>query len=188
LCPQPVYRHGAQVGDDVYVSGCLGDAAAGLKLWLDGISHSKELSGDESYLVSRFHRPTPRVELGMALKGIAHAMLDISDGLLSDLTHIAKASQVSVVIDECNLPLSESVLRCFDQPQAVRWALSGGDDYELAFTAPSDMRQELENIALDLGVRLTRIGQVIQSDDEHKVFVSNASEAIVTTGYNHFSD
>jgi len=192
LTANPVYRSGAQVGDDVYVSGCLGDAAAGLKLWLDGIRNPD--SSDQCYLIERFHRPTPRIELGEALATVATAMLDVSDGLVADLSHVATASQCAIELDAGKLPLSESLLKAVDQNQAKTWALSGGDDYELAFTVPSSQRDVLKQISEELGVSLTRIGSVKSPGNANKnnanknlVNVINGPEAIKTSGYNHFA-
>ena len=187
LTANPVYRSGAQVGDDVYVSGGLGDAAAGLKLWLDGIR--KPQSPDQCYLIERFHRPTPRIELGEALASVANAMLDVSDGLVADLSHIATASECIIEVDADKLPLSKSLLNTVDLDQAAIWALSGGDDYELAFTAPSSQRNRLEKISVALGVPLTRVGSVKPQTDAGKslVKVINGPNEIKASGYNHFA-
>ncbi|GLQ33441.1 thiamine-phosphate kinase [Litoribrevibacter albus] len=191
LCPHPVYRDGAQVGDDVYVSGSLGDAAAGLHLWLDRDSRSAASthahSKDEDFLIQRFHKPTPRIVLGQALSGIASAMLDVSDGLLADLRHIAEASGVSVVVDAQSLPISDALSRCFEMPQANEWALTGGDDYELAFTAPPDMEQKLQAVAKQSGIAITKIGRIETVNDTQKVSVENANVDLTRLGYNHFS-
>ena len=186
LTANPVYRNGAQVGDDVYVSGCLGDAAAGLKLWLDGIR--KPESPDQCYLIERFHRPTPRIELGEALASVANAMLDISDGLVADLSHMATASECIIEVDADKLPLSKSLLNTVDLDQAKIWALSGGDDYELAFTAASSQRNRLEKISAALGLPLARVGSVKpQTDAGSLVKIINGPKEIKASGYNHFA-
>lgn len=187
LTANPVYRSGAQVGDDVYVSGGLGDAAAGLKLWLDGIR--KPQSPDQCYLIERFHRPTPRIELGEALASVANAMLDVSDGLVADLSHMATASECIIEVDADKLPLSKSLLNTVDLDQATIWALSGGDDYELAFTVASSQRNRLKKISATLGVPLTRVGSVKPQTDAGKslVKVINGPKEIEASGYNHFA-
>ncbi len=195
LCPQPVYREGACPGDDVYVSGTLGDAAAGLKLWLNREERHKDHNPaqSDSYLIERFHRPTPRIALGQALAGVATAMLDVSDGLLADLSHIAEASQVQLTVDARRLPLSSALVERFGESQASEWALTGGDDYELAFTAPRSAREILRQIAEKLGIQLTRIGQVAERDEmssgeRGSVQVEHALIELGQVGYNHFPD
>ena len=128
-------RGGARPGDRVCVSGTLGDAAAGLAL------ENGELvvEPDEAeYLSSRFHRPTPRLTLGQELLGRASSCIDISDGLLADAGHVASASGVAIRIEADSLPLSPVLLGLADRPQSLRWALAGGDDYELCFTLPGE--------------------------------------------------
>ena len=130
---QVLLRSGARPGDRVCVSGTLGDAAAGLALETGGLSVSLE---NAEYLASRFHRPMPRLALGRQLLGLATACIDISDGLLADAGHVASASGVRIAIEADWLPLSPALLALEDRDQALRWALAGGDDYELCFTLP----------------------------------------------------
>jgi thiamine-monophosphate kinase len=126
-------RSGAAVGDQVLVSGTPGDAAAGLAFlreqWQPQAAHAE-------YLYQRYYRPTPRLALGQALLGVATAAIDISDGLLADAGHIADASGVGMLLDPGRLPLSPALRSHPDGDQALRWALAGGDDYELCFTLP----------------------------------------------------
>ena len=126
-------RGGAKVGDGVYVSGTLGDAAGALAFlqekWQPEPQHAE-------YLWSRFYRPRARLELGVALQGLATAAIDVSDGLLADAGHIAAASGVAIVIDPALIPLSESLRSHDSRQQVLQWALTGGDDYELCFTLP----------------------------------------------------
>jgi thiamine-monophosphate kinase len=126
-------RGGAKVGDGVYVSGTLGDAAGALAFlqekWQPEPQHAE-------YLWSRFYRPRARLELGVALQGLATAAIDVSDGLLADAGHIAAASGVAIVIDPALIPLSKALLSQDSRQQALQWALTGGDDYELCFTLP----------------------------------------------------
>lgn len=130
---QGLLRSGAQVGDQVYVSGTLGDAAAGLALLNGEWRTSPEAT---EYLVERYTRPRARLELGQALLGRATAAIDISDGLLQDAGHIAAASGVALHINHLRLPFSEALNTHSNPKTALGWALGGGDDYELCFTLP----------------------------------------------------
>ena len=141
-----IRRSGAQVGDAIWVTGTLGDAAAGLQ----------QLSGEsqDAFLVSRFARPTARVNAGAALSGLANSAIDISDGLVADLSKILEASGVGAEIDIDCLPISESLLQAVGREQAVRFAATGGDDYELCFTMLPDQDPP------DLGCPVMRIGRI----------------------------
>jgi len=130
---QALLRGGACVGDDVYVSGYLGDAAGALAL-LAG--EWQPLPEHAEYLLDRFNRPRARLQLGLQLLGIATAAIDISDGLLADAGHVAAASGVRVVIDPALLPVSPALASHTSAAQVQRWALAGGDDYELFFCLP----------------------------------------------------
>lgn len=123
-------RSGARIGDTVYVSRTLGDAAAGLSL-----IKSSNTDDDTQYLVDRFLYPTPRVSLGQRLRGQASAAIDVSDGLIADLGHICQQSGCGAEIDVAKLPLSDAILARVDRDAAIVFALQGGDDYELCFTA-----------------------------------------------------
>jgi thiamine-monophosphate kinase len=126
-------RAGARPGDRVVVSGTFGDAAAALELLAERWRPDPR---DGEYLLRRFYRPQPRLALGQALLDVASAAIDVSDGLLADLGHIAAASAVAIDVEAAAVPLS-GVLRAHPDPQTARaWALGGGDDYELAFTLP----------------------------------------------------
>ena len=127
-------RTGARAGDDLYVSGTLGDAAAALA-FLGGEWQPAPEAGE--FLLDRFNRPRPRIELGLELLGRATAAIDISDGLLADAGHIADASGVKLRIEPELLPLSPALRACPDRQVALHWALAGGDDYELCFTLPA---------------------------------------------------
>ena len=122
-------RDGARPGDRVCVSGTLGDAAAALAILEERWHPGPEAAEG---LLERFHRPAPRLALGLALRGAATAAIDVSDGLLADLGHIAASSGVAIALDSGALPLSPALAAAGEQGRA--WALSGGDDYELAFT------------------------------------------------------
>lgn len=173
-------RGGAQVGDSVFVSGTLGDAAGGLAV-LEG--HYRPEPDAAEYLEQRFFRPSPRLELGMLLLGAgpgksgevgarASAAIDISDGLLADAAHIAAASGVRIVLNAEQLPLSSALQAHPDRDQALRWALAGGDDYELCFCLPS---------GASAPAGCTRVGEVVAGEG-----VSCPGFDALTVGYNHF--
>lgn len=146
-------RDGAQAGDDVWVSGTLGDAAAGLAQWKAG-------DPSDAFLRTRLDRPTPRVALGQSLGGIATACIDLSDGLLADLGHICRASSVGARIDVEVLPTSEALATGFDVATRRHLQATGGDDYELCFTALPTRRQDVLVAACSSGVAVTRIGGI----------------------------
>jgi len=156
---QSILRSGAQVGDDLYVSGHLGDARLALEAFRGAVSLPQAVF-DLARL--RMETPTPRVALGQALRGIANAMADISDGLLGDLGHILQSSQVGASID---WPASQGLLAAtasWSCPEmlAMTCVLTGGDDYELVFTAPASARLAVYDAATASGTAVTRIGQI----------------------------
>jgi len=162
-------RSGARPGDAVYVSGFLGDAAAALAVlagdWRPEPEHTE-------YLLDRFNRPRARIELGLALLGVASAAIDISDGLLADAGHIAAASGARLRIEPGLLPLSPALASHADQEQARRWALTGGDDYELCFCLPAHANAP---------AGCTRIGRVEEGSG-----VDCGMDIGVAAGYQHF--
>ena len=153
-----IRRSGAKVGDDIWTSGAIGDA----RLTLAALRHEMNLSdSDLKQIEHRMHNPTPRVELGMKIRGIASAALDISDGLLGDLQHILKQSQVSAEVYLDQLPKSETLQK---QSEAMQnqFAACGGDDYEICFTAPIQKRSAIDEISKELNLPLTRIGRITE--------------------------
>ncbi len=145
-------RSGARPGEDVWVSGTLGDAALGLQVLRGAWQPSEDAA---AALVRRYRVPEPRLALGSALRGIATACQDVSDGLVQDLGHIAQQSGVSVTLEAAALPLSGAAV---DAPGALEAALTGGDDYELVFTAPKDARGRVEEVARRTAVPVVQIG------------------------------
>lgn len=156
---QALHRHGAQPGDLVFVTGSVGDAGAGLAV-LQGAA--PELPDDAAAaLVSRYRLPQPRLTVGPGLRGIATAALDVSDGLIADLGHIARVSGVRIAAEASRLPLSPGFIRLYgDNLPARAKAATAGDDYEIAFTAPASARAALARIAAASGVQITEIGRV----------------------------
>ncbi|KAB7622758.1 thiamine-phosphate kinase [Alkalilimnicola sp. S0819] len=153
---QALRRDGARPGDGIYVSGTLGDAALGLALWQSGQRRGEYAD----WLVERLHRPTPRVALGLRLRGLASACIDVSDGLYADLGHVLEASGVGARVELARLPLSKPLRALV--PGAELWdtALCGGDDYELCFTVPPDREAALARVSAELSLPLSRIGEV----------------------------
>ena len=188
---QAIFRNGAQVGDDVWVTGSLGDAAYALNLMQNMPAHS-----DLEKVRARLEMPTPRVALGCALReaGLARSMLDLSDGLAGDLLHILRASHVSARMDCDALPLS-SVLSQLPVAQAWQYAVAGGDDYELCFTAPAttEVRAALFDLAQKFTIPLTRVGTITPMNQAAQMvwFSVRAPEVAQqlarSAGFNHFA-
>ena len=179
---RPLRRDGARRGDGLYVSGTLGDAALGLKLWQE----QSRRGADVRFLIERLHRPTPRIALARSLADLAHAAIDISDGLLADAAHIAKRSNVAMRIEPHRLPLSEAMRRVVPAPRALEFALSGGDDYELCLSLPLEREREAMARAEKLGVSLTRIGRVVEGNGIRLVSATGEITPYEHTGYSHF--
>lgn len=154
---QGLFRDQARLGDWIFVSGFLGDSAAGLSLLLN---NDKILSESDLYLLQRHLRPTPRIELGLALRSFSCCAIDISDGLLADLGHILACSQVGAEIELANLPLSAHLVTKYSEQDAVNLALTGGEDYELCFTVADDKRSEMEQMLRSQGIKATCIGRI----------------------------
>ena len=174
-------RNGAEEGDDIYVSGTLGDAALGLKC----------LTGDivpkNQDLIDRYHLPNPRIELGQKLNGIATAVMDVSDGLVGDISHICALSGLGARIEEKLIPLSAAagnVLESFLLYKDLIW--SGGDDYELLFTAPGHMAGNIKSLAKILEIPLTRIG--CMAKEKAIVIQDNSGKNLIRDkqGFRHF--
>lgn len=178
---QALRRDAARTGDDVWLSGTVGDAAGALAQWTTGQPMSSPLR-------NRLDRPTPRVELGRALVGVAHACIDISDGLAADLAHVAVASEVGIDLECAALPASESLIAAFPAAERQRLQASGGDDYELCFTATVTARTAIERIARDQGLRLTRIGTVTPTPGRVRLLEEGGIEWRPSkAGYEHFA-
>lgn len=177
---QALLRSAAQIGDLIYVTGFIGDAGLALKAHL-GVAQCNNFN-----ILNRLHKPEPRVDAGLAIRNIANACVDISDGLAADLSHILHASQVGAVIDLAKLPLSEPVRHYQHQTSQPGFALTTGDDYELCFTVPSSREQDIELLSRDWSYQCTCIGRV---DDSGSLTVLNNGQHFEITGnsYQHFS-
>ncbi|SCC51065.1 thiamine-phosphate kinase [Kosakonia oryziphila] len=179
-------RSGAKPGDWIYVTGTPGDSAAGLAILQQRLAVGDK--ADAEYLLKRHLRPTPRVLHGQALRNLASSAIDLSDGLISDLAHILKASQCGARIDLDALPFSDALTRHVEPEQALRWALSGGEDYELCFTVPELNRGALDVAIGQLGVPFTCIGQI--SADVAGLHFTRSGKAVALDwkGYDHFAE
>jgi thiamine-monophosphate kinase len=181
-------RSGAKLGDFVYVSGHLGDAAAALAVIEESLANqSKMTESHREYLLARFYQPQARVDLGQALLGVANSAIDVSDGLMADLKHIATASSVAAHIDSQCLPLSAALIAVSTQQQAIDFALVGGDDYELCFTAAADKHQQIMDISQQLNIPISKIGHITSGSGVHCVDGEGQQLNIDQAGYQHFS-
>lgn len=176
---QALRRAGARAGDEVWVSGTPGDAAAGLAA-MNGALRAPP--GVLAPLVERFRRPRPRVTLGLVLRGTASACIDVSDGLAADLGKLCAASGVGASLDSTCLPLSAAMRGAAEPARARRLALAGGDDYELLFTVPAGT--DCAPLARSAGVELTRIGRI---DGGAGVRVDGEPAAELGHGFDHFA-
>lgn len=172
-------RDGARVGDQVWVTGTLGDAAGGLAL-LD--------REPVPALRARLDRPTPRVAAGRALAGIATACVDVSDGLLADLGHVCARSHVAARIDVDALPASAALMEVIGEADRIALQASGGDDYELCFTAPADAGADIGAVSAQLGLRITRIGRIVAGEGVHPVDAKSQPWSSPRRGYDHFAE
>lgn len=173
-------RSGARVGDEVWVSGTLGDATGALAQMQAGRAIDPELR-------TRLDRPTPRIALGRALCGIATACIDVSDGLLADLGHVCAVSEVGAEIELAALPASAALRSAFDEESRRVLQASGGDDYELCFTASAAMRGDVERAAREAGIPVARIGRVVEGEGVVALDAGGKPWAPPSTGYVHFA-
>ena len=151
-------RSGGCAGDLLLVTGTLGDAGAGLALV--SATHTTEDAAAAAALIQRFEYPSPRVEFGIAMRGIATAAMDLSDGLAGDLPKLASASGLAAHVDIERLPLSGALSAVTDLQQARHWALGAGDDYELLLAVPPRNCEKAVSIAARLNLRLSAIGEL----------------------------
>jgi len=180
-------RDGARAGDAVYVSGTLGDAAAALALrGMRSGSYDGERNLARTRLQQRLARPTPRVALGLALRGIATACIDVSDGLAADLGHICRASGLAAVLEADALPASRALLTLIEVPAQRLTLQLGGDDYELCFSVPAQLEDQLAAIASATHLPLTRIGALGPGDGVHFLDSEGRLMTPPSAGFEHF--
>ena len=181
---RPIRRSGAKLRNDIYVTGTLGDSALGLQLLKSKVPRKK----GAAYLLTRHHKPTPRLGVGalLARKRLATAMIDVSDGLLQDLGHICKASLIGARIWEETLPLS-GAYRALAGKNETRYALAGGEDYELLFSARQSDRQVIDQLQHQVKVPLTRIGACVPADQGIACLDRSGKPiSLPVIGYDHF--
>lgn len=177
---QALLRSGAQTGDLICVSGCLGDAAAGLACTQQQLSLPET---HQKYCIQRLNHPTPQIALGQLLRSYAHSCMDISDGLSADLNHILERSGKGAQLDSQRLPYSPALLTLSPE-QRRQYALHGGDDYELLFTIVPERFEALRTLAEKAGVLITTIGRVTERTGELVIDDEVMSES---QGFDHFS-
>ncbi|MEE9444192.1 MAG: thiamine-phosphate kinase, partial [Cocleimonas sp.] len=169
-------RNGAKLGDNIYVTGTLGDASVGLACVFNKLKLSKE---DKSYCQQRLNRPTARLVESEIIKRYATSCIDISDGLLQDLSHILTASSVGAEVDRNKIPLS-SALQSMESGIAIPFALSGGDDYELLFTIPIENEDKFLRA---INYPVTLIGKI---NNNVQCITDENGNLLESSGYNHF--
>ena len=180
---QALVRSGAEVGDNIYVSGNLGDGAAALH----SIINEAHIGSDSgSRLLERFYCPQPQIELGLGLRDYASACIDISDGLVADLGHLCRASHVSAEINSQKLPI-HSELKQVPEQQYLQWALTGGDDYQLCFTVPRSKLSDFDAWLSSQHFSVTKIGKITAIDhNQPEIKVDGSPMPTVLGGYDHF--
>lgn len=193
LCPtifgelptgQAITRDGARPGDELWISGAPGRAALGLAHLRGQISLAAAARDD---CLAALLRPQPRVALGMALRGIASAMLDVSDGLLGDLDHILEQSATGAELDAAALPVTALNDACGDPARAFQACIAGGDDYELLFTAPPARHDEIAALSVRLGLPLHPVGRMTDAPRQIRLrHPDGRVEALAARGYDHF--
>jgi len=179
---QALRRDGARVGDQVFVTGTLGDAAAALAARRRHVP-----SPQREALDARLDRPEPRLACGAALRGLASACIDVSDGLLADLRHVATRSGVGIEIDADALPASPALLGAFDGDERLALQLGGGDDYELAFTAAPALAGDLLRDLARIGCGATRIGRVVDGAGVQAFDAAGTAITLARGGWEHFA-
>jgi thiamine-monophosphate kinase len=181
-------RSGARAGDGVYVTGTLGDAAAGLRILAqgEGAPGNDRPTTSRTILIERLDRPTPRVAQGLALRGRASACIDISDGLVADLGHVCAASGVGAEIDVESLPASSALFGLCDAPTRHALQLAGGDDYELCFTAADAEAASLLGDLARGGCGATRVGRIVAGYGVNIRDAGGNPVAVMRPGWDHF--
>jgi len=176
-----VTRSGANEGDGIYVTGHPGDAVAGRLV--EGTNDA------DHYLADRFLYPVPRVMEGQALRNVASAMIDISDGLHADLGHVLNQSGLGAELDVAALPLSNELRSSVGREQAQAMALTGGDDYELCFTVPDEHQSQLQELVDSFDCAVTRIGTCVATEESEAVWrLGQNIYQVPDSGFEHFSD
>jgi len=180
-------RNGARPGDDLYVSGSIGDAALGLLALQDRLAEVPEDAGRA--LAERYRLPQPRLELGQALAegGFARTAIDVSDGLVADLGHLARGAGLAAELWAAEVPVSPSAIEVLARsPDHMETVLTGGDDYELLFSARESQRESLTELAQQLDLPITRIGRFMEGEGVSVLGHDGAPLALSQSGWDHF--
>jgi len=181
-----IQRSGARPGDAILVTGTLGDAALALPLLAADDESGSQDDVSRQTLLQAYYQPEPRVEFGRAAAGLVSAGIDISDGLLGDLGHLVTASGAAARVNVDSLPCSAAARAQAGQSELRHAALTGGDDYELCLTAPQSALPALQERAASLGVRLTRIGEIVAGSDITLLDAAGATVEFDGAAYEHF--
>lgn len=182
---EALLRSGAQVGDMVWVSGTLGDAALGLKCRLGELDNLPATW--QGALIERYLLPQPRTGLGFRLRGLANAAMDVSDGLVQDLEHLARQSGVAIELDLDALPLSQAAQAAVDADKSrLASVLGGGDDYEIVFTAPPACSERIRALGRETDIAVTTIGYVGAGQGVRVVDARGGVVVVPRTGWRHF--
>lgn len=180
-----IRRSGARAGDEVWVSGTIGDAFLGLGVLR--AAYPRLAAEHRTALIRRFQLPEPRVTLGPALAGLAHALIDVSDGLLADLGHICATSHLAAVVELEALPMSAAARAAVALgPDIAPRLAAGGDDYELLFTAPPAAADAVRALGSRLTVPVARIGRIVAGEGVRLVDAAGREVAVEAAGYRHF--
>ncbi|MBK4765111.1 MAG: thiamine-phosphate kinase [Pantoea sp. Brub] len=180
-----ITRSGAKVGDLIYVTGNLGNSAAGFNLLKNKLNINNSML--YKFLINSHLRPIPRILEGKALRSIASASIDISDGLISDLHHILSHSNCGANIDLNNIPLSTYLTDNFEENQILDWALNGGEDYELCFTIPKNNKSKLDAKFNKYNFNYTCIGTILPKSYGLNFFKNGKLVQLHNRGFNHFN-
>lgn len=176
-------RCAAKIGDLIYVTGKLGDAGLALKCLKQQIKLASE---DEQAIFEKYYRPIPRIEVGLAIHNIAHAVIDISDGLAADLGHILEASKKGAILYTEHLPISSHLKNNLSYDECIEMALYAGDDYELCFTIPINKRDALEKKSKNFDVEVTCIGEITGDNHLQLINEKGHKEMPMKKGFRHF--
>ncbi len=179
---EQVMRSGARLGDEVFVTGNIGDGALGLALWQERIKSVV----DAEPCLERFYRPVARTELGLSLGPLVSAMIDCSDGLFADLGHILERSACGAEIMLSSIPVSESLQSIASDDQSRTAMLNGGDDYELIFCAPASAKDEILSLANIHDCPVTQIGEITEASGLRVINDDGHELNVFESGYRHF--
>ncbi|MDQ3026432.1 MAG: thiamine-phosphate kinase [Pseudomonadota bacterium] len=176
-------RGGAKAGNDVWVTGNIGDAALAV-----AHRHGRIVLSESDYheAVLRLYEPTPRVSVGQSLRGLATSAIDVSDGLLADLTHICRLSGVGATVDLASVPVSSIGAKHINSDEGRNAILAGGDDYELCFTAHPNSRESIDDLTDVFGIPITRVGQIKRGKGVSLLGSDGKPVKIDGRGYDHF--